>query len=246
MSLHRLVEEYSERCRDCATPAELFALTEAAAREIHFPRLALVHGLSFRRPNRRLIRLDNFGEWADIFVERQYYREDPALLASQRTNTAFAWTQMPRLLQLTPRQHLILGEAQRHGLSNGFCLPVGVMGEPHGCCSFALDRSELPSRWHCRAAALIGAEAFREARRLHGYPGRAKQLPRLSDRKLECLELLAIGKTDPEIAIILGLKESTVRSYMVMLRHDFDVFSRSQLTAEALHFGLVSYGDAIP
>ncbi|QUT05632.1 LuxR family transcriptional regulator [Sphingobium phenoxybenzoativorans] len=246
MSLHRLVEDYSRRCRDCATPAELFALTEAAAREIKFPRLAMVHGLSFRRPDRRLIRLDNFGEWADIFVERKYYRDDPALLACQRTNTAFAWTEMPRLLHLTHRQHLILGEAQRHGLSTGFTLPIGVMGEPHGCCSFARDGTELPSRWYCRAAALIGADAFREARRLHGYPARAKQLPQLSDRKFDCLELLAIGKTDPEIAIILGLQDSTVRSYMAQLRLDFDVYSRTQLTAEALRFGLVSYGDAIP
>lgn len=246
MSLHRLVEEFGRLCVQCATPGDLFALTEAAAREIRFPRLAMVHGLWFRRPSQRLIRLDNFGEWAELFIERKYYRDDPALLACQRINTAFPWTDIPKLISLARRHLRILGEAQRHGLTTGFTLPVGVVGEPHGCCSFASDATELPSRWYCRAATLIGADAFREARRLHGFPGHAKRLPQLSDRKLECLELLAIGKTDPEIALILGLRPSTVRSYMVQLRQDFDVFSRTQLAAEALRFGLVSYDDAIP
>jgi DNA-binding CsgD family transcriptional regulator len=246
MSLHRVIEEFSSRVEKCRTASELFNLVEAAAREIGFPRVALVHGLWFRRPSRRLIRIDNFGEWSDIFIERQYYLDDPALLAAQRTNTAFRWTHMHELIAYSRRQRAILAEAGRHGLRTGFTLPVGVIGEPPGCCSFTRDTDDLPSRWHCRAAALIGAEAFREARRLHGYPAHAARTPQVSPRKLEVLQLAALGKTDPEIAIILGLKPSTVESYMAQLRLSFDVYSRSQLTAQALRFGLVAYEDAIP
>lgn len=245
MSLHGLIEEFTSQAPRCRTATDLFGLVEAAARDIGFPRVALVHGLWFRRPSRRLIRIDNFGEWADIFIERKYYYDDPGLLASQRTNAAFAWTQMRELIACTERQHTILAEAGRHGLRTGFTLPVGVVGEPPGCCSFARSADDLPSRWHCRAVALIGAEAFREARRLHGYPANAKRAPHLSDRKLEVLQLAALGKTDREIAIILGLKPSTVETYMAQLRQSFDVYSRSQLTAQALRFGLVAYEDAI-
>lgn len=246
MGLHRLVEEFAGRSRRCTTAHELFTITEAAAREIGFPRIALVHGLWFRQPDRRLIRLDNFGEWADIFIERKYYLDDPALLACQRTNTAFPWTELSELIPFGRNQLTILSEAQSHGLQTGFTLPVGVMGEPHGCCSFSSDKPELPSRWHRRAATLIAADAFREARRLHGFPARARRVPRLSKRKLECLRLLAIGKTDGEIATILGLKKPTVRTYMTSLRKDFDVVSRAQLTADALRFGFVGFDDAIP
>lgn len=246
MSIHRLVEEFAGRAAACTHPADLFALTEAAARELRFRRVALVHGLWFRRPSSSLIRLDNYGEWADVFIERQYYRHDPATLACQRSSTAFAWSEIPLLLPVSGPQQVILGEAERHGLRTGFTLPIGVMGEPHGSCSFVPLAAELPSHWYCRAAALIGAEAFREARRLHGFPRRAKLVPQLSDRKLQCLQLLAIGKTDVEIAIILGVKETTVRTYMTLLRQDFDVISRTQLAVEALRFGLIDYDDAIP
>jgi len=246
VSLHRAIEEFASRSRACTNAHDLFALTEAAARGLGFSRVALVHGLWFRCPSRRLIRMDNFGEWADIFIERKYYLQDPALLACQRTNTSFAWTEIPELLSLTKHQCEILAEAQRHGLSTGFTLPVGVIGEPNGCCSFTRDRSDLPSRWYCRAAALIGAHAFREARRLHGFPARAKRPPRLGRRKLECLRYLAIGKTDGEIATILGLEVRTIRTYMTLLRRDFDVVSRTQLAVEALRYGFISYDDAIP
>jgi len=222
---------------------ELFSLTEDAARELGFPKLAMVHGLWFHCPSSHLIRLDNFGKWGELFVERRYYRDDPALLASQRTNTAFAWSAMRSLISFTRRQERILEEAVRHGLRNGYTVPIGVIGEPHGCCSFVTGRSKLPSRACCRIASLIASEAFCEARRLHGFPQRAICPPRLSRRKLECLRYLACGKTAGETATILGLSERTIRTYHAMLHKDFDVVSGPQLVATALRLGLVGYDD---
>src|SRR3546814_8364427 len=76
MSLHRLVESFSIACVKCREPTELLALSEAVVRELGFDRLALVHGLWFRRSSPNLIRLDNFGEYANIFIERRYYRSE--------------------------------------------------------------------------------------------------------------------------------------------------------------------------
>jgi DNA-binding CsgD family transcriptional regulator len=245
VKLARLIEDFEEECGVCATPGELFDLTEAAARDLGFDRLAMVHSLWFRCPEKRLIRLDNFGEFADLFITRKYYQYDPALLACQRINTAFTWTQMCKLIRFDRRHEVVLREAGRHGLCIGMSLPVSVVGEPPGCVSFATRNAALPSRWRCRAAALIGASAFREARRLHGYPGRAMQFPHLSPRKLEILQLAALGKTDPEISIILGLARSTIETYMTQLRQTFDVYSRTQLCVAALRFGLIAFDDAI-
>lgn len=229
-----------------SSTADLLVLTADAARDLGFNRVALVHGMWFRCRDRQLIRLDNFGEWADIFVDREYYLDDPVLLACQRENTAFSWNKLSDLVPFGPKQLLILAEAERHGLRNGLTLPVGVAGEPTGCCSFTCEKSVLPSIWRCRAASLIAAAAFHEARRLHGFPARARRLTQLSRRKLQCLRLIAIGKQNPEIAIILGLSPATVRTYVAMLRSDFNVVSRQQLAVEALRFGLISYDDAIP
>ena len=245
MSLHRLVESFSIACLKCREPTELLALSEAAVRELGFDRLALVHGLWFRRSSPNLIRLDNFGEYADVFIERRFYEDDPALLACQRTNTAFPWTSISGLIDIEPRHEVIFEEARRHGLATGMTLPVGVAGEPPGCCSFATSKTELPPIWRCRAAAFIGAEAFREARRLHGLPLRKRRIPGLSPRKLDVVRLAAIGKSDREIAMILKLKRSTIETYMAQLRQAFDVYSRTQICLTAVRLGLIGFEDAM-
>ena len=245
MSLARLVENYSIACQKCRKVTELFALTEAAFRELGFDRLALVHGLWFRRPSQNLIRLDNFGEYADIFIERRFYENDPALLACQRTNTAFTWADICHLIDIEPRHEIIFEEARRHGLVSGITLPVGVAGEPPGCCSFATAKAQLPCIWRCRAAAFIGAEAFREARRLHGLPMGKRRIPGLSPRKLEVVRLAAIGKSDREISMILKLKQSTIETYMAQLRQAFDVYSRTQICLTAVRLGLIGLEDAM-
>src|SRR5688572_15717755 len=116
MSLHRVVDQFEALSVRCRHRAELFAQTEAAAGEIGFPKLALVHRLWFYEPGHQFIRMDNFDEWADIFIHRRYYLECPILLSCQRTNSAFGWPEVPRLLPaLGVRQQIILDEASRHG-----------------------------------------------------------------------------------------------------------------------------------
>ena len=245
MPLHRIVEDYSNQAPRCRSKEELFSLSEAAARDLGFDRLAIVQGLWFRYPDLRLIRMDNWGDYAELFIRRKYFLHDPALLSCQRINTAFPWPMTRKLIRYSRNQEEIIKEAVRHGLRIGFTLPVGVTGEPPGCCSFVTSRSELPSTWNCRAAAIIGAEFFREARRLHGFPSRAPQVPNISVRKLEVLRLLALGTTDAGIAAKLGIKPSTVDTYMKELRLAFDVHSRAQLIATALRYGLIAFEDSI-
>lgn len=245
MSLHRVVEFYADHCGRCRTRRDLFNLTDSAIRELGFDRWAMVQGLWFRSPSKRLIRMDTFDEFADIFIERKYYRDDPALLACQRIDKPFLWTQIRDIIPIRPSQEIILQEAYRHNLRIGLTVPLGVIGEPPGCFSFVTSKSELPSRWHQRAAALIAADAFHEARRLHGFPARTTTVPHLSDRKREILELAAIGKTDREIGMILGIKQCSVETYMTQMRQTFDVYSRTQLCNNALRFGLLPFEDAI-
>lgn len=245
MRLHRLVETFDEKASRCRILSELSELMAAVVLELGFERFAMVHGLWFRLPRARLVRLDNYGDFAERFIARQYYLYDPVMLASQRTNRAFTWSEVPGLVPMARRQQDILRDAQSFGLCNGFTVPISVVGEPPGSCSFVTPRDELPSRWHCRAAALVAASAFHAARNLCGYPARVLAISTISPRKLEILRFAAIGKTDPEIAMILGLSRTTIETYMAQLRRALDVYSRTQLCVTAVRFGLIAFEDAI-
>jgi len=247
MPLDRLIEQHGRLVRAARSGAEILDHTADAARELGFNRIAIVHAQWFVRPGRRLIFLHSFGEWGEIFVARNYYRNDPALLASQRTNRPFIWPHIRRTLAPGMLQAHILREAARHGLRLGFTVPVAVPGEPSGCCSFATDACELPPASCCRAAAWIADDAFAEARRIHGYPVPIEETsPHLAPRQLECLHWAVIGRTDEQIAIIMNAKVSTIRSYMADLRRLFGVCSRTELARAAQRAGLIGIEDAIP
>ena len=132
------------------------------------------------------------------------------------------------------------GLACRSSLCSGH-----VPGEPSASCSFAVRRGRsLPER-RLQCAELIGVHAFRAARRIYGFAGE-RPAPRLSRRERQCLRLVAAGKTDWEIAAILGIRVETARQYVKRARAAYDVVSRAQLVACGLRDALVSFDEAIP
>lgn len=70
--------------------------------------------------------------------------------------------------------------------------------------------------------------------------------PRLSRRELQCLRLVARGKTDWEIARILGLSVETAHQYVKRARAAYDTVSRTQLVVHGLRDCWISFEEAIP
>src|SRR4051812_3879946 len=194
--------------------SDLRALLSGASAELGFSYFALLHHASLRDNGKPYIRIDNYPErWAAEFIGSALYRHDPVHRASRRASRAFEWSELGRLTILGRREKSILEGSRRFGLGEGMTVPVNVPGEPGGSCSFAVRRgAELP-RQRLQCAELIGVHAFAAARRLLRPPSLSSP-PHLSGRELECLRLVAAGKTDIEIAMILGISSETARQYV--------------------------------
>ena len=237
---------FEEQASKCASPDDLRLLLEAATRELGFEYFALLHHRFVASESGRFIRIDNYpGGWAEELLTRHDIAADPVHLASLRTNAGFGWDELGELMPLSPSQRAILERSRHHGLGSGFTVPANVPGEPSGSCSFAVRRGRsLPER-RLQCAELIGVHAFRAARRIYGLAA-AGGIPRLSRRERQCLRLVAAGKTDWEIAQILGISVETARQYVKRARAAYDVVSRAQLVACGLRDALVSFDEAIP
>ena len=242
----RLIDQFDEGLRRCASGAELRRLVEDAARELGFDYFALLHHASLRGGGANLIRIDNYpAGWEEELVKKEWVVDDPVHLASGRTNIGFSWEEIGALVPLGPRQREILEASRRFGIGPGFTVPANVPGEPNGSCSFAVRAGRgLPER-RLLCAEQVGAHAFRIARRLHDYPAVGRH-PHLNRRELQCLHLVAAGKTDWEIARILGISPETAHQYVKRARAAYDVVSRTQLVVHGLRDALVSFDDAIP
>lgn len=62
----------------------------------------------------------------------------------------------------------------------------------------------------------------------------------LSEREIECLQLIAGGKTSWAIAEILGISQHTVNAHIRNIVRKLGVASRPQAVAEAMRRGMIS------
>jgi len=155
----------------------------------------------------------------------------------------FAWSELGALLRLVPRQRRILEESRRHGIGEGFTVPIHLPGERAASCSFATRVGcALPAR-NLMAAQLVGQFGFEVSRRIGRM--RAAPVERLSPRQRECVLLMAQGKSDWEIGRILDLSEETVTKYLNAARTRFDVARRTQLAIMALHDGEIGFDEVL-
>jgi LuxR family transcriptional regulator, quorum-sensing system regulator CciR len=243
--VRRLSDLFAESAESCADLPQLRTLLANAASELGFHYFALLHHASLGGAGAALVLIDNYPEdWVQELVARGYAADDPVHLASRRTNAGFGWCDLSRMIRIERRHRLILARGREHGIGQGFTIPANVPGEPSASCSFAVRTGvDLPAaRLHC--AELIGAHALQAARRLR--PSATLERPHLSRRELQCLKLVALGKTDWEIAQILGLSPHTAHQYVKRARAAYDTVSRTQLVVYGLRDAWISFEEAIP
>ena len=219
-----------------------FLLAEISA-ELGFAHFALAHHVDLRRGSSEAIRIHNYpDEWERYHDEQQLGRSDPVHRACQLTAVGFTWSELPRMMRLTPRDLSVLSAAATQGIGDGFTVPAHVPGELNGSCSFATAPGVRLQTEKLAMAQLVGAFAFEAARRLTRVRnGMECSVPRVSARERECLVWIARGKSDSEIATILGISPETVHQYVKHVRATYDVVSRSQLVARALFAGTISF-----
>jgi len=224
---------------------ELRTILGEIAKELGFTHFALSHHVDLRNSSEPAIRIHNYPEeWERYYDRKQLGRTDPVHRACQMTAVGFTWSQLPKMIPLTRMDRAVLDAAAKLGLGNGFTVPAHVPGEVNGSCSFATPRGRALKTEHLAVAQLVGAFAFEAARGLAKRDHQKRADPaRFSDRERDCLIWVARGKSDAEIATILGISPETVHQYVKQARANYDAVSRSQLVAHALFSGTISFMD---
>lgn len=238
------VEVFVRDVRHVTSQDELAEAIGDVTRDLGFRYFALTHHVDVRRSD-RAIRIHNYPSgWAEWFDDRGLGATDPVHRASNLTSVGFVWSEIPGMLSLTARDVEVLTAAQKHGLGEGFTVPAHVPGEAHGSCSFAAARGEPFNGENLALLQLVGSFAFEAARRMQRltYVGQPIQL---TDRQRECVMWAARGKSDWEIARILGVSHDTVIEHLRNARERYGVGKRTLLAVHALFDGTIGFLDVL-
>lgn len=243
------VEDFVRRANRVTRSEELTSLLSGAVDTLGFDHLALVHHVQ-RSAAESVQYVDYPDAWKELAVQREYFADDPVLAACERSAAAFLWSDLPRLLPLTPRQVEILEGARACGLGEGFTVPVNIPGDFPGSCSFAvrtgrdLPRATLPAAQYMGCFAFEAARRIRILERARGAPAEAAR-PKLTQRQLDCLVLAAQGKSDWSIAQLLGISPETVHQHLEAAKRRYGVASRTQLVVRALFDRQITFADTL-
>lgn len=233
-------------CSDFSSLTEILA---RAATTLGFERFAMGHHVDLMTPPENVVRVTNYDPaWIDRALEGKFYRDDPVHFASTRTAAGFLWSNIATLVSLNARQTMILTAAREYGLCEGYTVPVHVPGEYRGTCSFGTASGQIIDENRLPFANLVGLYAFEAARKIVRASGAhlaGGYVPVLTDRQRDTLVLVARGKADSEIAILMGISRSTAHEHVENIRRAYGNAQRTNLVARALFDGQISYSDVL-
>jgi LuxR family transcriptional regulator, quorum-sensing system regulator CciR len=238
------VDAFVRDVQGLETEEALAGAIAAVSSDLGFRYFALTHHIDVRRSS-AAIRIHNYPQgWAEWFDEQSLGRTDPVHRASNITSVGFAWSKLPQMIALTPDDQRVLELARAHGIGEGFTVPAHVPGEAHGSCSFACVAGERFADEHLALLQLVGVFAFEAARRMRR--NRSWKGPvELTDRQRECVMWAARGKSDWEIARILGISDQTVIEHLKHARERYGVGRRTLLAVHALFDGTIGFLDVL-
>jgi DNA-binding CsgD family transcriptional regulator len=213
----------------------------------HFPLNRLLGGLARIGPQGQFHGFTNVvnvsypDEWLYLYWKNGYAEIDPVFKAASQTSGTHVWKQVFEHAN-SKEEHEFIEAAKGFGLVDG--VTTGSVDPACGFasfCSFA-GGDGVDAEQYAQFVEYLGHHLhlalLRTARK--NAPPTDKCINALSPREVTILNWMKNGKTNWEIAKILGVTERTVRFHVESIFGKLDVTSRSHAVATAMEHGLPS------
>lgn len=172
------------------------------------------------------------------YIAREWWRDDPVALLNQRRMTPYSWRDAPAT---TPEMQTFREILARSGAMDGLVIPWHIPDSWSGFCSFSVSgRNMLPDVPLPELQYLV----IHAADALHRLQHR-REHPRLTPRQVQCVILVAQGKSDWVAGQLLGLSPATIHKYLEQAKARYGVSSRTELVVRALHDKQISFADLL-
>jgi LuxR family transcriptional regulator, quorum-sensing system regulator CciR len=241
------VREFAEATRDLENISDLRRLMSDAVTNLGVEYFLMTHHVDFGRPAPGSVQLSNYpAEFIAIQRERGGWRDDPVLLACERTTAGFFWSDIGEIIPLTPFHQKRFAGGRRYGLGDGFVVPNHIPGEYSGSVHFTVRTGKPFPRTLASAFQSLATFAFETARQLVRSEADTPIIRApLTTRQTDCLLLAARGKSDTDIGQLLGISPATVNEHIEAAKRRYCVASRQQAIILALYNSQLSFAEIL-
>lgn len=179
--------------------------------------------------------------WVQRYSEKGYFAYDPIMEAARANSMPFHWFDVRKHLKTTPAQDAYIEDLRAHsGLADG--LAVSVFGARQASAYFGLGSFRGPldlSATDLRMLQFACQQVHDRFVALHG-PVSPMLAPTLTGREKEVLRWLVMGKSNGDIAEILGVSSHTVDTLVRRLFVKLGVSNRISAALRAVGSGIIA------
>lgn len=179
-------------------------------------------------------------DWPDELQAERRSRmailQDPIALAALTARRPFRWEEAHA--RATKEGRRIIDMVHNYGILDGVMFPMHAIDHPTGGVSLGAGaRIDLsPVAW--QELEIVCQAAYYHLEGQFG-PFPYQKLAELTAREAECTGLAAAGKTNWEIAAILGIGEDTVKKTLKRAGEKLGTVNRAHLVATAIRTGRI-------
>lgn len=233
--------DFCARIRDITDPDEIRQLIEDELKHYGFDYVtcALVPGPG-QDAMAGVMMNTRPASYVQHYVENDYTHVDPVVTELAHTLRPYSWSDVRRNRPLSKGQLGIMDEAREFKVRDGLIVPVVPYTGGVSIFSPCGERPELSAR--ARAAVeIIGVAGLQALRRAIIESTRARDdYHPLTRREREVMHWVAVGKTDDEISIILGMHPKTVNTHVESAKRKLNATRRTLAIVEALRRGEIT------
>lgn len=181
-------------------------------------------------------------EWLRAYVELDFVSADPIVINALRSPYPVVLSELMRSRPL-PQKARQLYDVMTTDFPwrDAMAVPIHGLGDEVGIVGLAAEQLDL-SRHQRLALHILAIQTFQKARQLAGKERPAvpvKEWEGLSDRERECLRWVAEGKSDAEIADVIGTSPRTAHFHVERAKKKLGAGTRAQAVARAIRLGLL-------
>ncbi len=176
----------------------------------------------------------------EAYISDELYLIDPFPAHVARYKSTLRMSEILRQISLNRAEAAYIERLKKMGVTDGLVVPT--FGIDHRIVKFVLG--QVTDSSVLQKANLVEITAILQIahRRLDELARRDKPIrPRLPRREVEVLHWIAKGKSNGEIATILGIGAPTVATHIKRMFDKFDVNDRVALAVKGANYGIIGF-----
>ncbi|MGC2594097.1 MAG: autoinducer binding domain-containing protein [Xanthobacteraceae bacterium] len=231
--------QFVERCAgsDAATAAADFLET---IRRMGFSCAACGAwaGIGRHRQNRFFF-VDWPADWLDFYQNNGFVEHDILPIEARRRVRPFWYSEAISRLKLSAKQKELYEAGAAYGWTDVFGVPIHGPGSLQGLVTMAARQELKLSLADCAVLKAMARAVWERCRTAEGFGMSDARPVQLSPREIECLQWAAAGKSDADIAVLVGIKPATAHFHIERAKKRFGVRTRVEAVAVGVLRGAI-------